>query len=180
MRLGITIAVLGIVFFYYSQQAPAVNDSIEPLGNVAVVTEVGESGETNINFSWKNADGETASLSDYRDKVVLINFWATWCVPCRREIPYLIEINNELDDNTFAVLGISVDDVSDINKVDIFIEDENINYITILDDGRLTRQFGNIRAIPTTLILDKEGNLQETIVGIRTKEQFMKKIKKYL
>jgi len=180
MKTITLITILGLIFFYYSQHAPAKDDSITPVGNVAVVTKAGESGEINVDFTWENADGETFSLSEYRDQVVLINFWATWCVPCRKEIPYLIEINNELDDNEFTILGVSVDDVSDINKVEVFIDEENINYTTILDDGRLTRQFGSIRAIPTTLIIDKEGNVQETIVGIRTKEQFIEKINRYL
>jgi len=175
------IAILIIAFlFNFTEHAPAADESIQPLGNVSVVTETGESGEADVNFSWENADGISNSLSEYRGKVVLINFWATWCVPCRREIPYLIDINNELDDNEYVTIGISVDDPSDIEKVNIFIEDQNINYLNILDDGRLTRQFGSIRAIPTTIIIDQEGTVQETIVGIRTKEQFLEKIKKYL
>ncbi len=175
-----TIAAVSAILFIYSKPTPAANDSIEPTGNVAVVTEVGESGETNVTFSWKDTDGNIASLENYRGKVVLVNFWATWCVPCRKEIPYLIEINNELDDDVFTVIGISVDTASDINKVDMFIESEDINYTNVLDDGRLTRYFGNIRSIPTTLIIDKNGDVRETIVGIRTKEQFMQKIQQYL
>jgi hypothetical protein len=62
----------------------------------------------------------------------------------------------------------------------MFIKNGNIDYLNILDDGRLTRQFGNIRAIPTTLIIDKEGTVRETIVGVRTKDQFMEKIQQYL
>jgi peroxiredoxin len=180
IRITVTIAALTAIFFIYSYQTPAADDSISPTGNVAVITETGESGKSNVDFSWKDAEGNTASLNDLRGKVVLINFWATWCAPCRKEIPELIEINNELNDDAFTLIGISVDEASDINKVDMFIKEQNINYVNVLDDGRLTRQFGSIRAIPTTIIIDKEGTVRETIVGVRTKDQFMEKIKQYL
>jgi thiol-disulfide isomerase/thioredoxin len=179
-RITGTVALIAILLFLYVKQTPAVHDRITPIGDVAVVIDVGESGKSNVNFTWQHADGNTASLSDHLGKVVLINFWATWCVPCRKEIPELIEINNELSDDLFTVIGISVDGASDIEKVDMFIKNGNIDYLNILDDGRLTRQFGNIRAIPTTLIIDKEGTVRETIVGVRTKDQFMEKIQQYL
>lgn len=180
IRITATIAALTAIFFIYTQQTPVAAESPSPTANVAVITEIGESGTSNVDFGWKDVDEQTESLIDHRGKVVLINFWATWCVPCRQEIPYLIEINNELDNDGFTLIGVSVDEASDINKVDMFITDQNINYVNVLDDGRLSRHLGNIRVIPTTLILDKDGVVRETIVGIRTKEQFMEKIKKYL
>jgi thiol-disulfide isomerase/thioredoxin len=175
-RTGMVLLALFILIFLYSRITSADNDTPEPVGSVAVVSEAGESVEPVVDFEWKDADGNEYALRDYRGKAVLINFWATWCVPCRKEIPDLIEINTELDDASFVMIGISVDAVSDINKVDLFIQDQRINYINILDDGRLQRQFGSIRAIPTTILLDKEGVVRESIVGVRTKEQFLEKI----
>jgi thiol-disulfide isomerase/thioredoxin len=180
LRLVVAVTVGMGLFFISLLQANPDEGTIVPIGNVAVVTDAGESDESQVSFSWKNAEGNTGSLTDLRGKVVLINFWATWCIPCRKEIPELIEINNEMDPDGFELLGISVDAASDIQRVDMFINDQNINYINILDDGRLTRQFGNIRAIPTTLIIDKEGTVRETIVGIRSKDQFIELINKYL
>jgi len=179
-RVIITIVAFTAIFFFYTYQSPADDTALTPIGDVAVVIEAGESGKSNVDFKWKDTNGNTQTLSDHRGKVVLINFWATWCVPCRKEIPYLIDINNELDEDLFTLIGVSVDEASDIEKVDIFIKDQNINYLNVLDDGRLTKQFGSIRAIPTTIIIDKEGTVQETIVGIRTKEQFLELIQQYL
>lgn len=180
LRSMTAITAFTLLLFIFLLHAKTDNETIEPLGNVAILTGAGESGESRITFSWKDAEGNTGSLTDLRGKVVLVNFWATWCVPCRKEIPDLIEINNDMDPDEFVLLGVSVDAASDIQKVDMFIVDQEINYVNILDDGRLTRHFGNIRAIPTTFILDKEGTVQETIVGIRSKDQFMEKIQKYL
>ncbi len=180
IRIIGTLAAFVAIFFFYTYNSPADDTTLTPTGDVAVIIEAGGSGTSNVDFRWKDADGNTKSLSDHRGKVVLINFWATWCVPCRKEIPYLIDINNELDEEVFTLIGVSVDSASDIEKVDIFIQNQNINYVNILDDGRLTKQLGNIQAIPTTLILDKEGTVQETIVGIRTKEQFLEIIQQYL
>jgi thiol-disulfide isomerase/thioredoxin len=136
--------------------------------------------EDTVDFTWINAGGIPSSLSDFRGNVVLINFWATWCIPCRKEIPDLISINTELSGNGLTIIGISVDDTEDIARVDMFIEDQEIPYINVLDDGRIAEHIGSIRAVPTTLIIDRDGTVQETIVGVRTKEQFMEKIKRYL
>jgi len=180
LRSTTAITALMVLLFIFVLHANTDNETMTPMGNVAVLAGAGGSGESQITFSWKDAEGNTGSLTDLHGKVVLINFWATWCVPCRKEIPDLIEINNDMDPDEFVLLGISVDAASDIQKVDMFITDQEINYVNILDDGRLTRHFGNIRAIPTTFIIDKEGTVQETIVGIRSKDQFMEKIQKYL
>lgn len=179
-RVTGTIAAIAAIFFFYTNQTPADDTTIAPTGDVAVVIKAGESGKSNVDFTWKNTEEITQSLSDHRGKVVLINFWATWCVPCRKEIPDLIEINSELDEELFTLIGVSVDEASDIEKVDLFIQNQNINYLNVLDDGRLTKQFGSIRAIPTTIIIDKEGTVQETIVGVRTKDQFLELIQQYL
>lgn len=180
IRTVSTLIVLAVIASLYSKQSSASDESYVPLGNVAVVVDVATSEDNSIRFSWRDSNNNITSIDDFRGNVILINFWATWCVPCRREIPYLIEINNELSNDSFTLIGISVDNASDIEKVNMFIDEQNINYPNILDDGRLARQFGDIRAIPTTLILDRNGQVRETIIGIRTKEQFMEKIMQYL
>jgi thiol-disulfide isomerase/thioredoxin len=173
-------ATTGAAALVITGMSAAEGTAVAPTENVAVVTDVRTAAEDTVDFTWINAGGIPSSLSDFRGNVVLINFWATWCIPCRKEIPDLISINTELSGNGLTIIGISVDDTEDIARVDMFIEDQEIPYINVLDDGRIAEHIGSIRAVPTTLIIDRDGTVQETIVGVRTKEQFMEKIKRYL
>jgi thiol-disulfide isomerase/thioredoxin len=172
------LTVSGIIFFASARTMQSgTNTELKPEGKVAIVVEAGESIEPYVDFSWKDANGQTGSLRDHKGKVVLVNFWATWCVPCRKEIPELLEINNELYGDEFLMIGVSVDQGQDImTKVNMFIDQQKIDYLNILDDGRLVKQFGSIRGIPTTILIDKEGKVAEVLLGVRTKQQFMEKI----
>ncbi len=154
---------------------------IQPEGNVAIVVDAAATADPYAQFSWKDASGNIASLRDHKGKVVLINFWATWCVPCRKEIPELIEINDEIDGQQFFMIGVSVDTGNDsVAKVNRFIDQQKIDYLNILDDGRLVNKFGSIRAVPTTILLNKEGKVAEVIVGVRSKAEFTEKIRALL
>jgi thiol-disulfide isomerase/thioredoxin len=123
-------------------------------------------------------DKETISLEDYKGKVVFLNFWATWCPPCRHEIPDLIKLQNNYS-NELVVIGISLDRAG-IHTVRNFAEEYNINYLLIMGDPKLVSDYGGVSAIPTSFIVDKNGELVERIVGYRTYEQFDAIIKKYL
>jgi thiol-disulfide isomerase/thioredoxin len=173
----ITVLIVG-VFLIISFAAFTQSDTgYAPEGKVAVIVETGESIQPYVDFTWKDVNGQTGSLRDHKGKVVLLNFWATWCVPCRKEIPELVEINSELNGKKFLMIGVSVDQGPNIiNKVNLFIEQMNIDYLNILDDGRLVNQFGSISGVPTTILIDKEGKVVDVMLGVRTKEQFMEKI----
>ena len=125
------------------------------------------------NFSLPDIKGKTVRLSDYNNKAVILNFFATWCPPCREEIPDFIEMVNTHDSERFAIIGISVEKGDDAT-VKRFVTDARINYPVLMDDGLVSKAYGPIHSIPTTFIIDKKGNIVQKIIGSRTKKEFEK------
>lgn len=140
-----------------------------------------------IDITWKDATGKVVRLSDYaKGKVLFLNFWATWCPPCRREIPDIVELSREMASDV-VVVGISLDDGVDAKtKVTKFATDKGITYINIVLGQQLhTKSIAEaysiiapINAIPTTLIFDRQGNHKQTIIGANTKNYFTDAVKK--
>jgi cytochrome c-type biogenesis protein len=131
-------------------------------------------------FTLKNINGGEVSLADYKGKVVFVNFWATWCPPCRAEIPHFVELIDKYGKDGFVILGISVDDQKDHKKIPAFMKKYKINYPILLDDNKTRFDYGGIRSIPTTFVIDREGKVLGNIVGSRSKEQFEDIIKQVL
>lgn len=122
-------------------------------------------------FTLKDLNGDDLSLSDYRGKVVFVNFWATWCPPCRAEIPSFIELVDQYGKDGFEVIGIGVDP-RDFSKVPGFVQQYNINYPVVYANGEVVTAYGGIESIPTTFVVDRNGRIVEKIVGSRPKNAF--------
>ncbi|MBU4376117.1 MAG: TlpA family protein disulfide reductase [Candidatus Omnitrophica bacterium] len=131
------------------------------------------------NFSLPDIKGKTVRLSDYNNKVVLLNFFATWCPPCREEIPDFIDMVNTKDSEKFIIIGISMEQGDDAT-VKRFAAERRINYPVLIDDGLVSKAYGPIYSIPTTFIIDKKGNITQKIIGSRTKKEFEKIIEPLL
>jgi peroxiredoxin len=121
-------------------------------------------------FALKDADGKTVHLSDYKGKVVLVDFWATWCGPCRLEIPWLKEFQNKFKDRGFEVLGISMDD-DGWAAVKPFASDLGINYRIVIGDDATAQNYGGVDALPTTFVIDREGRIAKIHVGLTSKKE---------
>lgn len=132
-----------------------------------------------VDFKLKTPDGKEIKLSDYRGKVVLLDFWATWCPPCRKGIPDLISIQNEFKDDVI-VIGVSLDQGKTIKDVEPFMKNYGINYPVVLGDQKIAMDYGNIQAIPTSFIIDQNGNIVDKHVGLVEKSVYVNKIKKLL
>ena len=130
-------------------------------------------------FSLENINNRTVRLSDYENKVIILNFFATWCPPCRSEIPDFVELMDEYGDKDFVIIGVSVDKTG-MSEVKKFAGEYNINYPVLLDDGLASNAYGPIRSIPTTFIIDKNGNIVDKIIGAREKDYFEDAIKPLL
>lgn len=147
------------------------NDSLNQ-NNIQIpeVTSVTTRTDLAPNFKWKDPSGSETEFDSFRGKVTLVNFWATWCGPCKHELPALIALSKELADQNVVILGISTDRIK--SDVPPFIKKQGIPYTVILSNEELEKAFGNIRVIPTTFLIDANGKIANTIVGSRTKDQF--------
>ncbi len=109
-------------------------------------------------------DGKTIDTNAFRGKAMLINFWATWCPPCRKEIPSLIALQEKYSAKGFTVIGLSTDEGGS-SLVAKFVQKMGINYPVAISDNATPRNFGNILGIPTSFLVDKEGNVRKRYDG---------------
>jgi len=130
-------------------------------------------------FTLYTLNGEEVKLSDYLGKVVIIDFWATWCAPCRRGIPDLISIQDEYKDD-LVVIGISFDQPATQDELVPFIERYGINYPVVLGNIEVSAAYGNIQAIPTSFIIDQEGNIINKHIGLVSKSTLVEQINSLL
>jgi cytochrome c biogenesis protein CcmG/thiol:disulfide interchange protein DsbE len=130
-------------------------------------------------WSLKDLDGKTVSLADFKGKVVVLDIWATWCPPCRAEIPHFIELQNEWKDKGVTVVGLSVDSTgaADVAK---FAKDHGMNYPIVMDTGTTASAYGADQGIPTTVVIDKNGNIVASHLGLTEKSVFEDDIAKAL
>ena len=126
-------------------------------------------------FELKDLDGNFVKLSDYKGKVIIIDFWATWCGPCRRGIPEFIELQSEYGEEQLVILGVSVDQ-GDLSVVPAFAKNYGINYPILYANEDIQRKYGPIRSIPTAFVVDTSGKVRDLVVGLRPKSYFKEKI----
>ena len=113
--------------------------------------------------------GEKFRLSDYKGKVIILDFWATWCPPCKAEIPFFIELVNQYGNQGLVIIGAALDDPA---RVKDFYEKNKMNYPVFMASQQLVFNYGGIQGIPTTFIIDKDGYIKNTFVGYRTRQVF--------
>ena len=132
-----------------------------------------------LHFTLKDMNGLDVNLASFKGKVILLNFWATWCGPCKAEIPSLVELQQEFGDK-LVVLGFSVDDT--VEKMRPYAAEYKINYPLLVGNGRQDVQdaFGPMWGIPVTVIVDREGLIAMKHSGIASKAQFEREIKALL
>ncbi|NQT22010.1 MAG: TlpA family protein disulfide reductase [Candidatus Omnitrophica bacterium] len=127
-----------------------------------------------VDFQLEDINGKAIKLSDYSGKVIILNFFGTWCPPCRAEMPAFNEISKEYK-NDVEVIAISVGG-DPTPKVKSFAEKHNLTFTVAVDDGKVSRLYGPIRAIPVTVIIDKDFNIAKKYIGARSKEVFVKDV----
>lgn len=130
-------------------------------------------------FALKDLKGRTHRLRDYDGKVVLINFWATWCPPCRAEMPDLVKWQRQYRKKGLRVLGVTFPPTK-ISEVREFVRSVKVNYPVLLGEKETKRVFDPGDTLPVTVVIDREGKVREVIEGILLEEEFEQKIKPLL
>jgi peroxiredoxin len=130
-------------------------------------------------FALKDANGKLVHLADFQGKVVLLDFWATWCGPCVIEIPWFTEFQRKYKDRGFEVLGVSMDDEG-WKAITPFVAKRKINYRVVLGDDKTGDQYGGLEALPTTFVIDRYGRIASVHVGLASKKDFEDAIEKLL
>jgi peroxiredoxin len=130
-------------------------------------------------FTLKDLNGNDLSLSDYSGKLIFVNFWATWCPPCRAEVPAFISLYDKYNEQGLEIIGISTDrDGKEV--VQRFVDKSNVNYPIVMFDMNVISAYGGITGIPTTFIVNPEGKIVNKFVGYPGEDAFEKEIQKWL
>ena len=129
-----------------------------------------------LNFSFKDTNGKKVSLSDFKGKVILLDFWATWCIPCKQEIPGFIELQHEFGDRGLQIIGLSVDDPLTAAKT--YAAQMKMNYPVLLAEGKehVLKAYDPIPSIPVSVIIDRRGRIAARHLGIASKDVFEREI----
>jgi peroxiredoxin len=122
-------------------------------------------------FTLSNGYGQTITLSKYRGKVVILNFWATWCPPCKAEIPGFISLYEKYRLKGLEIIGISIDQAG-WNVVHNFIQEFEINYPVVMANRKVIQNYGGIQSIPITFIVDRKGRIYTKLMGYRNEKLF--------
>ena len=184
------VALLGISipFVWQAQEVPALSaaQAQAPAPVASHDAAAGGAGEdpaacmanaktANMDFTMKDLDGKDVSLSSYKGKVVLLNFWATWCGPCKAEIPGFVELQEKYKEQ-LVIVGFSVDDTAE--KARQYAKQYKMNYPILLGEGREDVQdaYGPIWGIPASFIISKDGRVCRKHLGIAPKAVFEKEV----
>jgi len=132
-------------------------------------------------FTLQNVEGKKVSLADYRGKAVLINFWATWCAPCKIEMPWFVALHNQYAHEGFEILGVSEDD-SSVGRAQIakFGQQEKINYPLLMGSDDVSRKYGGVEFLPTSYFVGRDGKVVAETAGLVPLAEVEANIKKAL
>ena len=130
----------------------------------------------NLDFTLKDMHGNDVELADFAGNVILLDFWATWCAPCRIEIPGFIEMVEKYGQQGFTVLGISIDDP--VDALLPYAEELGMNYPVLVGDGRddVKDEYGPLIGFPTSYVIDRDGTICHRHIGYAPKERFIEDI----
>ncbi len=169
--IGVAAAVILIA---YSRPSTTEQHSRSPVKSEGAARQLAP------DFTLKDASGTPVKLSDLRGKVVLLNFWATWCGPCALEIPWFIEFEQQYKSRGLEVVGVSMDDEG-WAAIKPFVASHKMNYRVLLGDDTVSQLYGGVEALPTTFIIDRNGKFAAApYVGLAGKSDYLDEIQTLL
>ncbi|MGA2831868.1 MAG: TlpA disulfide reductase family protein [Terracidiphilus sp.] len=167
-----------------AELVPATGDSDNPLQFLPALL-----GKPAPAFTLEDLSGKKVSLASYKGKALVINFWATWCAPCKLETPWLVELRNQYAAQGFEVLGVSADDIDrgDPQKLNEekraiahFVQEMHMPYPVLIDADSISRPYGGLDDLPTSFFVDRDGTVIAAQIGLTSKDEIERNIKKSL
>lgn len=175
---GVFLTIIAMLFVMNNINGEPDEGPLPPGYNPAAISESPAAPDFNL----PSVDGTEIKLSDYKGKVVILDFWATWCPPCRRGIPDLISIKKEYESKGIEIIGISLDKITRGTEGQIvpFMKEYGINYPVVHGNYEVAEKFGGIRSIPTSFVIDTNGKIISRYVGLVPKGNYIRDIEKAL
>jgi thiol-disulfide isomerase/thioredoxin len=136
-------------------------------------------GQAAPEFELTSLDGKRVKLSDFRGKAVLLNFWATWCEPCKVEMPWFVELQKKYGNDGLVVLGVAMDD-TETSKIAQFASEMGVNYPVLLGTDQVSEDYGNVQYLPTSFYIDREGKLVGKGTGLLGRDEIEQNVQKAL
>lgn len=164
------------------------DDGSAPSGSADAVTETPEEAEANStglngklapNFTLVDVNGKKVSLADYKGHPLVVDFWATWCGPCKVEIPWFVKLHDQYASQGLEILGVSADDLDKDDPAKLFTEKQDIanfaqkmhmNYPVLIDADSIANSYGGLDALPTTFFIDRNGRIVASTVGLAPRD----------
>ncbi len=140
----------------------------------------GMKGKAAPDFALASLEGKTVHLSDYRGKAVLLNFWATWCQPCKIEMPWFVELQKQYGPQGLQVVGIAVDEDASEEDLSKFAKNLGVNYPILVGKEAVESDFGGVQFLPATLYIDRDGKIVDKVFGLTDRSDIEDNIKKAL
>jgi peroxiredoxin len=128
------------------------------------------SGDLAPDFEFHSLDGGMVKLSSLRGRPVLLNFWATWCTPCRVEMPWLVALDQQYRAQGIQIIGVSLDDAGGEHQVATFARDQGVKYPVLLGDSTVANAYGGVRFMPQNFFIDRNGRIEKNTIGLTNKE----------
>jgi peroxiredoxin len=136
-------------------------------------------GQPAPDFELQDLNGKTVKLSDYRGKAVVVNFWATWCSPCKIEMPWFVDLQQRYGPEGLVVLGIAMDD-SGHAEIQKFADEMHLNYPVLLGKEAVAESFGSVQFLPATFYIDRQGRVVDRVFGLVDRQEIENNVKKSL
>lgn len=166
----VAIVAAGMLYFgFHMARRSGIDHAPGPLGY----------GTPAPNFTLQTLDGKNLSLADLKGKAVVVNFWATWCGPCKIETPWLVELQNEYGAQGLQVVGVAMDD-SGKDEIEKFAKDMGVNYPVLIGKEAVGDAYGGVPALPESFFVSRDGKIVDRIIGLKGRAEIEDAVKKAL